>query len=136
MASNERTGHRGFTLIEVIVALAILAIAMAAVSRATLSLVDAAGEARTRLLAGFVAQNRLALHEAMRDWPAVGTVNGTQAEAGRAFEWEEAVTKTPNRSFERIDIRVYAAGDPHYAVAHVVGYLAHVSDAGPAVASP
>ncbi|MDA8384175.1 MAG: type II secretion system minor pseudopilin GspI [Betaproteobacteria bacterium] len=131
---REKRGSRGFTLLEVIVALAILAIALAAVSRATLSLVDAAGQVRTRLLGGFVAQNRLALHEAMRDWPAVGTASGTQAEAGRSFEWREAVTKTPNRRFERIDIRVYASGDPQYAVAHVVGYLAHVSAAS--VASP
>ena len=50
--------RRGFTLVEVLVALAILAVALAAASRASAMMADSSSELRERLLAGWVAQNR------------------------------------------------------------------------------
>ena len=67
----------GFTLIEVLVALFILAITMAAVARTSSSSIHHAEALRTRIAADWVAQNRLALHQARGDWlPTASTLTG------------------------------------------------------------
>ena len=60
---------RGFTLVEVLVALAVLAIALAAVMRAMAQAVDTTVSLREHSVALWVAQNRLMEHEMRQDWP-------------------------------------------------------------------
>ncbi|MEW9899678.1 type II secretion system minor pseudopilin GspI [Chitinivorax sp. PXF-14] len=114
---------RGFTLVEVLVALAILAIALAAAMRATSGMIGSAGEMKTRLAAGWVAQNRLAEHLAMRDFPEVGSNTGKADQAGLHFSWREDVSGTPNKNFRRIEIKVFSGEQSDYASAQLIGYL-------------
>jgi general secretion pathway protein I len=115
---------RGFTLIEVLVALAILAIALAAASRASAMMANSSAELRQRLLASWVAQNRLAELQARRAWPDAGTREGEVEQAGLKLTWHETVSATPNRAFRRIEIHVGAAGRDEHALARLTGYLA------------
>ena len=112
----------GFTLLEVLVALAIVGVALAAAVRASGVSVDSAGQVRERLLATWVAQNRLAELGARRQFPALGTRSGSEQQAGRNFTWEETVGTTPNADFRRVEIRVRAGGE--HIAATLVGYLA------------
>lgn len=120
-------GEYGFTLLETLVALAILAIALAAVLRATGAATNHAGEMRIRLLADWIAQNRLALHAARGDWLPAGTQNGEEIQAGVRLLWKEDISNTPNPSFRRIEISIT---DPAQTNSHVLrrlsGYLAKV----------
>ncbi len=93
---------RGFTLIEVLVALAILAVALAAASRASLMMADSSSALRERLLAGWVAQNRLAELQARRAWPDPGTREGETEQAGLKLVWRETASPTQNRAFRRV----------------------------------
>lgn len=102
---------RGFTLLEVLIALAILAVALAAAVRATSAATDSTGELKARLLAGWVAQNRLAEHIARRSFPAAGDNEGVAEQARTRFRWVETVSDTPNPAFRRIEIRVFAEND-------------------------
>jgi general secretion pathway protein I len=111
----------GFTLLEVLVALAIISIALAAAVRASGVSVDSSAQVRERLLAMWVAQNRLADLSAHRYFPELGTHAGTAKQAGRDFSWEETVGTTPNADFRRVEIRVRAGGD--HVAATLVGYL-------------
>ncbi|AOX99553.1 type II secretion system minor pseudopilin GspI [Jeongeupia sp. USM3] len=120
-----RPSH-GLTLVEVLVALAVLAIAMAAALRAVSASTDTAGELATRTLAGWVAQNRLAEITARGEFPEPGRREGRASMAGREFVWQEDDGVSPNRSFRRVEIKVYAEGKPDHAVATLTGYLAHV----------
>ena len=113
----------GFTLLEVLVALAILAITMAAVSRAASSSIHHVEAMRTRVIADWVAQNRLALHLARSDWLAPGIQIGEEAQAGQTYPWQEEVIATPNPTMRRIVVRVYAPDDAKHTLRELTGYL-------------
>jgi general secretion pathway protein I len=114
---------RGFTLIEILVALAIVAIGLAAAARATSQVTAGNENARVRLLASWVAQDRLAERSARRDWPAPGTESGSAAQGPFAFAWRELVSATSDPSLRRIDIAIAEAARPDYVVARLSGYL-------------
>ena len=114
---------RAFTLVEVLVALAVLSLALIAALRASSVGVSNSSEIRDRLLAGWVAQNRLAEHRARRDWLPVGVFSGEAAQAGMLFRWEEKVNSTPNTQFMRVEIRVSAKDMPDAALFTMTGFL-------------
>ncbi len=120
--------QRGFTLIEVLVALAILAVALAAASRASAMMAASSADLRERLLASWVAQNRLAELQARRAWPDAGIREGEVEQAGVRMVWREAVSATQNRAFRRVEISVAAAGRDARALARLTGYLARAED--------
>jgi general secretion pathway protein I len=119
-----RCGKRaGFTLIEVLVALAIVSIALMSALRAAGQGTTNVGELRSRLLAGWVAENLLAEHRARRDWLPLGIQRGTGREGGLDFTWREEVIATPNPSFRRVDVRVFATAEESHSLAHLAGFV-------------
>lgn len=113
----------GFTLLEVLVALAILAITMTAVSRTASSGVQHAEALRIRVVADWVAQNRLALHQARGDWLPTGVQNGEEVQAELSYPWREEIFSTPNPTMRRIVVNVYAPHDKTHSLRELSGYL-------------
>jgi general secretion pathway protein I len=113
----------GFTLIEVLVALAIVSIALLAALRAAGQGTTNVGELRSRLLAGWVAENQLAEHRARGDWLPPGIQRGREREGGIEFAWRKEVIATPNSAFRRIDIFVSVAPEESRALAHYTGFV-------------
>lgn len=112
--ARRKMRRSGFTLLELMVALAILAIALSAVMRAVGAATNNVDELRLRTLAGWVADNRLAEHRARRDWLPVGRAEGQAEQGGVLFRWAEEVQVTPNAQFRRIEVKVWSvpeAGD-------------------------
>jgi general secretion pathway protein I len=110
-------------LIEVLVALAIVSIALLSALRAAGQGTNNLGELRSRLLAGWVAENLLAEHRARRDWLPPGMRRGTEREGGLEFAWREEVIDTPNPSFRRVDVRVFATAEESHSLAHLTGFV-------------
>lgn len=106
--SDRKTRRSGFTLLELMVALAILAIALSAVMRAVGAATNNVEELRMRTLAGWVADNRVAEHRARRDWLAVGRAEGQAEQGGVMFRWTEEVQATPNANFRRVEVSVWS----------------------------
>jgi len=109
-----QTRRHGFTLLEVMVALAVLAIALSAIMRAAGSATRNIEEVKVRTLALWTAENLLAEHRIRQDWLSVGRYEGEVSQGANLFRWQEDVQLTPNAQFRRIDIRVSAiksAGD-------------------------
>ncbi|HEX4896385.1 MAG TPA: type II secretion system minor pseudopilin GspI [Solimonas sp.] len=114
---------RGFTLIEMLAAVAVLAIAMAAIIAGMARYADNAGYLRERTVALWVAHNRLAEIQLQRTWPDVGRSDGEMEMAGRTWEWEAEVQKTVDEHLRRVDVRVKAPGREGHA-AGLTGFLA------------
>lgn len=114
---------RGFTLIEILVALAIIAVALTAGMRALAQSADSATALKARTLGLWVAQNRLAAAQVAAPWPALGTYRGNAEQAGGQFLWRETVTTTPNPAFRKIEISVMEPDRPDYQVARLVGFI-------------
>lgn len=117
---------RGFTLIEVLVALAVIGIALAASVRATIAVSDGSMTLRRHLAGGWVAQNRLNMYAATGQYPDPGTREGKESQAGLDFVWRENISETPNKSFRRVEVRVYAPNNNDHADAILVGFVANM----------
>jgi general secretion pathway protein I len=107
------TRHRthGFTLIEVLVALAILSIALAATMRVIGMATTSAEEVKIKTYATWVAQNRIAELTARRVFPSTGSENGQATMAGIAFQWQQTTTETPNKAFRKVEVAVTLANE-------------------------
>jgi len=123
------TRGRGFTLVEILVALAIVAVALAAGMRALAQGADTASALKARTLALWVAQNRLAAAQLSTPWPALGNANGDAEQAGTRFLWRTSIGTTPNPAFRRIEITVAAPESPDYALAQLIGFLGNPESA-------
>ncbi|MFQ6332668.1 type II secretion system minor pseudopilin GspI [Methylophilus sp. 3sh_L] len=113
----------GFTLLETLVALAILAIALTSIFRALGMATLSSIEIRNRLVGNWVAENNLAELRALKAWPSPGTSEGTSEQAGYNYRWRAEVISTPNPLIRRVDIDVYAQDSSTHSVAHLSGYV-------------
>ncbi|HYT96209.1 MAG TPA: type II secretion system minor pseudopilin GspI [Casimicrobiaceae bacterium] len=113
----------GFTLVEILVALAIVAVALAAGMRALAQSADSASTLKSRTLALWVAQNRLANAQLADPWPALGVSSGNAEQAGARLVWRETISGTPNPAFRKVEIVVAEPQTPDYALARLIGYI-------------
>jgi general secretion pathway protein I len=114
---------RGFTLLEVLVALAITAIGLTAALRATGVGVEGTMEYRTRFIALWLAENLAAERTARRDWPEPGLASHEDEMAGRRFLVREEVRATPNPRFRRLEIQIAGTEEPARVVSRLVVFL-------------
>lgn len=112
---------RGFTLIEVLVALGIVALALAAGVRATASLTLNAGRQTDQILAHLCAENALIGVRLAKQMPAVGENTRPCEQAGRVFDVRLAVAATPNPNFMRVEAQVFEGDSSKLSIATVVG---------------
>ncbi len=97
---------RGFTLIEVLVALAIVGIALLTGLKATGTLTRDAQRQSDALLAHVCAENELIKLRLAKQMPGVGTSSVACEQAGQAYTVALSVLPTPNPNFLRVDAQV------------------------------
>ena len=99
--------QRGFTLVEVLVALGIVAIALMAGLQATAALTRHAQRQSDVLLAQLCAENELVKVRLARQMPSVGDNQVACEQAGLVFTVQASVQPTPNVNFLRVDAKVF-----------------------------
>jgi general secretion pathway protein I len=104
---RSRRRDRGFTLVEILVALTIVAIALMASIRAVGSLTTSASDMRSRTLAQWSAENRLSQIRIQREFPAVGRRNFDCSQGDLPLRCQEDVFGTPNPNFRRVEVQVF-----------------------------
>ena len=101
----------GFTLVEVLVALAVVAITLAAGLRATGALVRTAERQTDQFMAQLCAENELTRLRLQRQLPGVGDTEGACEQGGRSWRVRVSVAPTPNPNFRRVDASVFGQTD-------------------------
>jgi general secretion pathway protein I len=104
--SQPTTRDRGFTLLEVLVALAIVVLGMAALLSALSSAADSTIYLRDKTFAEWVALNRIEEVRLALQRPQKGESEGEMELAGRKWQWKQEVLETEVSGILRIDVRV------------------------------
>ena len=102
--------YAGFSLIEVLVAIAIVALAMIAGTAVSMTLTRFAERESEWVLTQLCAQNELARLRLRPQFPEIGDSATTCTQAGRDFSVRQSVTVTENPDFRRISTQVQQAG--------------------------
>ena len=107
----DKRQNLGFTLVEVLVALAIVAVALGASSQVSGALIRMAERETLQWLAMLCANNALGQARLNPDFPAIGVQKISCKQAGRDFWVTLTYSTTPNPSFRRLDVQVSDAAD-------------------------
>lgn len=102
----------GFTLLEVLVALAVLAIAMGAIINAATQSIASTAYLRDQTFASWVALNKV--NELLLDpepWPEEGSQQGNAELANRVWRWEARFAKTDDPDLRRLEVTVRSTGN-------------------------
>ena len=118
----EPKSDRGFTLIEVVVAMAILSVAMIAIVQSATKATGDASYLTERTLAHWVAMNKLAEVQLQSSWPSVGESKGTYKMSHEDWRWRVVTSGTEDEAVRRVDISVFPK-ETSEPIATVIGYV-------------
>ena len=116
--------HSGFTLLEVMVALFIVAIAMGGAIKVMGNAAQNTSRLTNKTFAQWVALNQMADLKIKKAWPKLGETKGKQEMAGQKWVWQQETKKTADKNIKRIELSVWNSketdADPFVTV---VGFL-------------
>ena len=115
--------QRGFTLIEILVALTIIAIAMAALIKASGDYTASAAYLKQKTLAHYVAMNALNELQIKNAWPATGTEKSTVKLANHDWGVTREILETADPSTHAARFTVFVDTEYKQAVTHLQGYI-------------
>jgi general secretion pathway protein I len=110
-ANKSRSRSRGFTLLEVLIALAIVALSAGALLGSVTSSASNVIYLKQKTLAEWVALNRLTEIRIAVDMPGTGKRKGSSTMGGMRWEWEEEVSELPIEGSFRVDVRAHPTGE-------------------------
>lgn len=127
MPANRRltVSTRGFTLVEVLVALTIAAIALMAALRATSSMASSSEELRLRTLAQWSAENILSELRIQGDLPSLGSQTRPCPQADIELSCKIDVFPMPAATFRRVEVSVFG-GPRNHRLARLMGFPSQV----------
>jgi len=113
----------GFTLFEVLMALAIAAVALAGLGRLIGVYVNTSAEVQARLYGHWVASNQIVIGALENPWPKAGASDGESELAGHRWEWRQEVGESTFAQVRRIEIQVFDRPEAEDYVTRLAGYV-------------
>lgn len=98
--------QKAFTLIEVMVALAVLAIGMMTLVKVSSQHVIQTAYLKDKTLAQWVATNKVNEVKLLGGWPKTGTSKGSEMMAQQEWLWKLKISNTPDKDIRRLDVDV------------------------------
>jgi len=117
-----RSRSAGFTLIEVLVALAVIALGLTAVIKALNDYTDATSYTRQKTLASWIATNKLTEISVAPAWPSIGDYDEDVEFARQQWRCAIEVSETPVTNLRRVDVSVSLVTKPDVVI-HKVSAL-------------
>jgi len=122
--SDSPLQSRGFTLIEVLVAVGIIAIGLTGVLATINGIANSSAYLRDKTLANWVAQNHIAELRLDREWPPIGKRSDDEEMANQNWRIVTEVSATPVEKLRRLDVSVSykeTPEDPLVVIAAFIG---------------
>ena len=116
---------RGFTLLEVMIALLVITLGMAAVINTTSESGWKSAQLRQKTIATWVAQNQVTRYRANRTWNNANRQSGTVEMANVEWVWEMKISATDDPSLRRLDVDVSIEGEDAVK-ARLTGFIANL----------
>jgi len=108
MPSSNRQLSNGFTLIEVLVALAVVAMSLGAIITSSGTQASQAGYLKQKTLAHWVALNEITQLQINKDWPDLGSRDGSAEMADNEWYWIRTVKKTEDENSRQVVFKVFS----------------------------
>lgn len=115
--------HRGFTLIEILVAMTILAVGVTALVSAAGASAFRADYLRNREFGRWVAANALSEWQALPSWPELGTKNTETEMGGRTWYVRTITQKVEDPDLRRVDVQSRLEEDADGYIYEVSGFV-------------
>lgn len=122
MIKNRSERAAGFTLVEVMVALAIAGLSLAAVAASISQMVDAGSAMRQRTYASWIAQNKIAELRLANLVPEVSSTTGEVEYAAQQWAWRATISETGVENLFRVEVEVSIAGSDD-VIRTVTGFI-------------
>jgi len=116
----------GFTLIEVMLAMAVFSIAGIALLGASSNNARNMGHLENKMFANWVASNQLVEASLVDTWPPKNNAKGEVELAGRAWFWQQKVMKTTNEDMRAIVMEVRLKQDDELAITSLTTYVSKI----------
>lgn len=123
MGTTVRKQTAGFTLLETLVALVIVALGMTAVHSQLNRYALGAGFIEEKVLASWIASNRIAELSVAPQWPPLGETRDELEYAQRTWIWRTEISQTPVDNLRRVEVSVALADEPERIIQSVSGLL-------------
>ena len=120
------TNIKGFTLIEVMLAMAVFAIAGVALLGAASNNFNNLSHLEKKMLADWVASNQLVASRLEQKWPPQNNKKGKVEMAGKEWFWQQKVIKTTDNNMRAIVMEVRQDEDSEKPVSSLMTYVAKV----------
>lgn len=118
-----KTRCRGFTLLEVLVAMAIVSLGLIGVFSSLNQMLGATALLRDKTLASWIATDRITEMRVLGEYPDAGERDDTVDMAGAEWTYTIKISKIPDMAMRRLDVTVAFADDPDNTIATVIGFL-------------
>ena len=115
--------NRGFTLLEVLIALTIIALSLGALISTTGSQANSAGYLKQKTIAHWIAMNEITQLQIENAFPGKGDTDGSSLMAGTEWYWTRTIKETEDEDSRQVEFRIYRDEDREAALTRLVGYV-------------